>query len=506
MSMTPPRPGEVPLLSTKSIHKAFGGVQALKDVSFDLRPGEVHALIGENGAGKSTLIRIMTGAVEADSGELAVSGHVVRHMDPASARARGIAAIYQQPSLFPHLSVAENIALAFESGHAFRMVHWGERNRQASALIRRAGGSIDPKRLVSTLSMPEQQLVEIAKALGAHSKVLIMDEPTASLTQREIEMLFEVIAALRREGVGIIYISHRLEEVSAVADRITVLRDGATVATLGRDEATREQLIGMIAGSEGGVAHPKRVAAFGETVLQVRHLGSRGGLRNISLAVRAGEIVGVTGLLGSGRTRLAAALFGLSPADSGEIFLEGRAVEIGSPEDAIRLGIGYVPEDRCQHGVVLEMPLAANVSLASLKAVSRHGLLRVREEHRLAESYVKRLRIKTPSVDADTAILSGGNQQKVALARWLAIHPRVLILDEPTQGVDVGSKSEIHRLIAELASEGVAIIMISSELSEILTVSDRVAVMRAGTIRGVLPRKAATQQNILSLALEDGDA
>lgn len=502
----PESSGTAPLLVAKSINKAFGGVQALKDVSFELRAGEVHALIGENGAGKSTLIKIMTGAVQADSGELAVSGRPVSHMDPAAAHALGIVAIYQQPSLFPHLSVAENIGLALESGHAFRRVNWSERNRQASTLIRRAGGSIGPERLVSTLSMPEQQLVEIAKALGARAKVLIMDEPTASLTHRETETLFDVISALRREGVGVVYISHRLEEVSAIADRITVLRDGLTVGRLPRGEATREQLIGMIAGREVSEALPSREAVFGDTVLELRDLGSRSGLRNVSLAVRAGEILGVAGLLGSGRTRLAEALFGLVPADSGEIFLGGRAVEIGSPEDAIRLGIGFVPEDRRQHGVVLEMSVAANLSLANLKTVSSHALLRGSEERRLAEGYVKRLRIKAPSVDADTGDLSGGNQQKVALARWLAIEPRVLILDEPTQGVDVGSKSEIHRLMRELASNGVAILMISSELPEILAMSDRVAVMHGGTIRGILTRDAATQQKILSLAFEESDA
>lgn len=495
-----------PLLEAKSISKTFGGVHALKDVSFQLGGGEVHALIGENGAGKSTLIRVMTGALEADSGVLSVSGRIVPHMDPASAHALGIAAIYQQPPLFPHLSAAENIALALESGHAFRRVRWRERNRRALALIERVGSSIDPRRLASTLSMPEQQLLEIAKALGANAKVLIMDEPTASLTHRETEMLFDVIAGLRREGVGIIYISHRLEEVSSLADRITVLRDGATLGTLKRGEATRSQLIGMIAGGGTAGAALKRKAASGETVLELRNLGCRRGLRDVSLSLRAGEILGVSGLLGSGRTRLAEALFGLAPADSGEVLLRGRSVRVRSPEDAIRHGIGYVPEDRRQHGVVLQMPVAANISLASLKTVSRRGLLSGAEERRLARDYVKRLGIKAPSVEADAASLSGGNQQKVALARWLAIQPRVLILDEPTQGVDVGSKSEIHRLMAELASDGVAILMISSELSEILSMSDRIAVMRAGAIRGVLGREEATQQAILALALGDENA
>jgi rhamnose transport system ATP-binding protein len=480
------------LLDAKFITKTFAGVRALKDVSFELRAGEVHALIGENGAGKSTLIKVMTGAVQPDSGALTVSGHTIPLMDPAAARALGIAAIYQQPSLFPDLTVAENIALALEGGSAFRRVRWREMNRRAAALLARVGGSIDPERLVATLSMPEQQLVEIAKAIGANAKVLIMDEPTASLTHRETEMLFAVIATLRREGVGIIYISHRLEEISSIADRITVLRDGETVATFQKGEASRQQLIALIAGRETTENFRERSSVAGETVLE---------LPGLNFSVRAGEILGVAGLVGSGRTRLAKALFGLAPADIGEIRLKGRAVRIESPEDAIRMGIAYVPEDRRRHGVILDMPVSANVSLANLRSVSRKGLLQTADERRLAEGYVGRLRIKAPSVETDTAALSGGNQQKVALARWLAIDPLVLILDEPTQGVDVGSKSEIHHLMAELAARGVAIVMISSELSEILAMSDRIAVMHDGAIRGVLAREEATQEKILSLVM-----
>ncbi|HEX5000734.1 MAG TPA: sugar ABC transporter ATP-binding protein [Terriglobia bacterium] len=492
-----------PLLSAQLITKTFAGVRALRNVSFELRRGEVHALIGENGAGKSTLIKVMTGAVQPDSGALAVSGRAVPLMDPAAARSLGIAAIYQQPALFPHLSVAENMALALESGGALRRVRWREMNQRATALIARVGGAIDPDRLAGTLSMPEQQLVEIAKALGANAKALIMDEPTASLTHRETELLFDVIAALRRDGVGIIYISHRLEEIASIADRVTVLRDGETIATFQKGEASRQQLIALIAGREMAESFREGQGATGGAVLEVRRLGSPSGLRDISFSLRAGEILGFAGLVGSGRTRLAEALFGLTPADSGEILLRGRSVRIGSPENAIRLGIGYVPEDRRRHGVILDMPVSANVSLANLKSVSHSGLLRSTEERRLAEGYVARLRIKAPSVDIDTATLSGGNQQKVALARWLAINPLVLILDEPTQGVDVGSKAEIHRLIADLASRGVAIVMISSELAEVLAMSDRIAVMRDGALQGLLGREEATQEKIMSLVLED---
>jgi rhamnose transport system ATP-binding protein len=490
------------LLEAKSIVKTYAGVQALKGVSFDLLEGEVHALVGENGAGKSTLIKIMTGAVKADSGSLFVSGQPVLHNDPGVARSLGIAAIYQQPALFPHLTVSENIALALETGSVWRKVNWKARHAQTEKLLERIGASIDPDRAASTLSMPEQQLVEIAKAIGAEVKILIMDEPTASLTDREVESLFSVVRLLRSHGVGIIYISHRLEEILYIADRITVLRDGETIATTRKEQTACSELISMIAGRELAAIFPKRDVPVGDVVFELRNVGNRlRNLHDISLSVRSGEILGVAGLVGSGRTELAESIFGLTPAESGEIRLRGVSVPIPSPLAAIRLGIGYVPEDRRQHGVILNLPVAVNTSLANLKAVSRGGLIDATEEQKLAERYVEQLRIKTPSVHADLDMLSGGNQQKVALARWLAIEPSVLILDEPTQGVDVGSKSEIHRLMIDIAERGVAIIMISSELPEILGMSDRIAVMRAGAIAGVLSKAEATQHRILSLAL-----
>jgi len=471
-------------------------------VSFDLLEGEVHALIGENGAGKSTLVKIITGAMQADSGTLEIRGRTVQQNDPAVARSLGITAIYQQPSLFPHLSVAENIALPLESGGVWRKVNWKERNRRAQELIERVGGSIQPERLAATLSMPEQQIVEIAKAIGANVKIMIMDEPTASLTDREVHSLFKIIALLRGQGAGIIYISHRLEEISAIADRVTVLRDGETIATRRTHEVDKGSLIGMMVGREISAVFPKRDVPLGETVIELRNVGNRAaGLRDISFSVRSGEILGVAGLVGSGRTELAETLFGLTPADSGEVLLTGQPVGITSPMRAIQFGIGYVPGDRRQHGVILEFSIAANASLANLKIVSSHGLIDRDEEGRLALGYVQQLRIKAPSIHTETGALSGGNQQKVALARWLAINPKILILDEPTQGVDVGSKSEIHALMMDLAARGLAIIMISSELPEILGMSDRIAVMHAGMIAGVLSRQEATQHNILSMAV-----
>ena len=490
------------ILEASAITKAFAGVQALKGVSFELRPGEVHALVGENGAGKSTLIKVMTGAIVPDSGTLVVSGQAVEHNAPAVARALGIAAVYQQPSLFPDLTVAENIALALETGGAWRKVDWKQRDARARELLAQTGSDINPGRAAGTLSMPEQQIVEIAKAIGAQARVLILDEPTASLTEREVERLFQVVRSLRAKGVGIIYISHRLEEISTVADRVTVLRDGNSIATFDMKDVTRGALIRLMVGREVSAIYPKRDVKLGDVVLETRALTSRkAGVHGVSLSVRRGEVLGIAGLVGSGRTELAETLFGITPADEGQILVCGCVCSIRKPADAIQRRIGYVPEDRRRHGVVLEMAIAANASLASLAAVSRHGMIQAARERDLARGFASRLEIKTSSLYAEAGTLSGGNQQKLALARWLAISPEVLILDEPTQGVDVGSKSEIHRIMMDLAEQGVALIMISSELPEILGMSDRIAVMHAGRVAGVLSRAEATQHGILSLAL-----
>jgi rhamnose transport system ATP-binding protein len=490
------------LLRASEVSKSYAGARALAGVTFDLEGGEVHALVGENGAGKSTLIKIVTGAVARDAGTIEIAGEPVLRLDPHAARALGVAAIYQQPSLFPHLTVAENIAIALERGGIWRRVDWRRRRRLAADLLARIGASIDPDRTVETLSMPEQQIVEIAKATGADARIVIMDEPTASLTDREVQRLFGVIARLRERGVGIIYISHRLEEVFAVADRITVLRDGETVATVKPADVTPAQLIRLMAGREISAVFPKQQVEIGDVALELKGLGHRAsGIHDVSLSVRRGEIVGLAGLVGSGRTELAEVIFGLHPADTGAIEIEGAPARVTSPSEAIALGIAYVPEDRPRHGVVLQMPIAANASLASLPAVSPHGLVDRAAERSAAARFVEQLRIRTPSVDAEVGSLSGGNQQKVALARWLATNPRILILDEPTQGVDVGSKAEIHAIMGTLAARGLAILMISSELPEILGMSDRIAVMHAGTIRGVLDRADATQDSVLEMAL-----
>jgi rhamnose transport system ATP-binding protein len=495
------------VLDATDITKSFAGVRALKGVSFDLRAGEVHAVVGENGAGKSTLIKIITGAEQPDSGWLTVAGHRLRHMDPATSRSLGIAVIYQQPSLFPHLTVAENIALPLERGGLWRRIDWRRRRAVASDLLARIGSSVDPARLVETLSMPEQQIVEIARAIGADAQIVLMDEPTASLTEREVENLYRVVALLRESGVGVIYISHRLDEIFAVSDRITVLRDGESVGTRVTGDIDRGTLIRMMVGRDVSAVFPKQPVVPGEPALELRGLSSRAaGIRDVTLTVRCGEIVGVAGLVGSGRTELAETIFGIRPADAGEILVHGQPRRIASPSDAIRAGIAYVPEDRRQHGVVLEMSVAANATLASLGAVSSRGLIDRARERARAQEYVDRLRIKTPSVLAETGTLSGGNQQKVALARWLSTTPSVIILDEPTQGVDVGSKAEIHGLMQMLVEQGLAILMISSELPEILGMSDRIVVMRGGAVRAVLDRADATPSGILAHALGAGHA
>jgi len=492
----------MPLLQAKSISKSFAGVHALRDVSFELRAGEVHALIGENGAGKSTLIRILAGAITPDSGSLEMDGVAIQNNNPLTAKAHGIAAIYQQPALFPDLTVAENIAIGLEQGSLWRRIDWRARGENAKELLARIGAAVDPGRLAGDLSLPEQQMVEIARALGAKAKVLILDEPTPSLTNREVDNLFRIIRGLRDHGVAVIYISHRLEELPAIADRVTVLRDGACIGTHEMAEVNRESLIRLMVGRELSAVFPKRTVPIGDVRLEARGLTSReAGIRNVSITVRAGEIVGVAGLVGSGRTQFAEVLFGLTPADSGETLVDGREARIASPRQAIDLGIGHVPEDRRKHGLIMSMPVTDNVTLADLAAVSRQGLLNFEAEKSVASRFVERLGVKTASLDSAVDTLSGGNQQKVALSRWLATKPSVLILDEPTQGVDVGAKSEIHALLCDLAEQGLAILMISSELPEILGMSDRVAVMHAGSIVGILDRSEATQEKILAMAL-----
>ncbi|NOT62025.1 MAG: sugar ABC transporter ATP-binding protein [Acidobacteria bacterium] len=487
------------MLTATDISKSYAGVQALRAASFDLRAGEVHALVGENGAGKSTLIKIITGAVVADGGTLTINDELVTQHDTAQAKRLGIAAIYQQPALFADLTVAENIAYGNEPVSLWRRVDWRARHEHSAALLARVGANIDPERRAGNLTMPEQQLVEIARALSANAKILILDEPTASLGEADTQNLFRVIGELRAQGVAMIYISHRLEELAQIADRVTVLRDGQTIETHAMRDVTRDDLIRLMIGRELSAVFPKRAVKHGDAVLELRNVTcAAANVYDINLQIRAGEIVALAGLIGAGRTELARVLFGLTPADSGEIRLNGERITINSPEAAIAHGIAYVPEDRRQHGVILPLAIDQNITLASLPA---NGWLNFSAERQQAAALVEQLGVKTPSIFNAASNLSGGNQQKVALAKWLATKPRVMILDEPTQGIDVGAKAEIHRLMGDLAAQGMAVLMISSELPEVLGMSDRIAVMHAGRIVGELSREEATQERVLAMAL-----
>ncbi len=493
------------LLQLSDIQKSFGAVRALKGVSFDLVPGEVHALLGENGAGKSTLIKVITGAHQPDGGKMIVGGEEVSQLDPAKARELGIACIYQQPALFPDLTVAENIGLRLKKSGLFRRVRWAAQRKRATELLQRIGAEISPDAEVRSLSMPEQQLVEIACALGSGARIVIMDEPTASLTQKEQHLLFKVVRDLRNSGVGVVYISHRLEEIFALADRVTVLRDGESVGTNPVSELNEGQMIRLMVGREVSSIYPPSEAKPGRVVLALKNLGcAASGVSGVTLDVRTGEIVGMAGLVGAGRTELARILFGITPADSGEIFLNAERLVISNPREAIALGIGYVPEDRRRHGVILEMPVAHNITMAIHPWFFPGTLLRPAAEMALAEDFIRDLGIKAYGPEAPGGSLSGGNQQKVSVARWLATKPKLLILDEPTQGVDVGAKSEIHRIIRGLAKEGLAVLMISSDLPEVLGMSDRVAVMRGGKLVEVIEKENADAHTVMAAALGSG--
>ena len=494
------------LLRAAGLAKSFGAVRALRGVSFALEKGEVHALLGENGAGKSTLIKLLMGVHRPDNGTIALNGELLDHLTPARARALGLACIYQQPALFPDLSVAENMALRFEQPHPWRRIDWSAQQSRARQWLERVGAKIDPGTEIRELSMPEQQLVEIACALGAEVRVMIMDEPTASLSEREQQRLFTIVRDLRAGGTAVIYISHRLEEIFSLADRVTVLRDGESVGTHRVGEITESTLIRMMVGRELVALPSAPECERGEPVLSVRGLGcAASGVHDVDLDLCAGEIVGLAGLVGAGRTELARILFGVTPADAGEIRLRGRSLTVNTPRIAVREGIAYLPEDRRRHGVIGEMAVAANLTLAIHDRLFPGSWLRKDRERETADHWIRQLAVKTPDHDTVANSLSGGNQQKVALARWLATEPLILILDEPTQGVDIGAKSEIHRIILGLAAEGLAVLLISSDLPEVLAMSTQVAVMRGGTIVARFGRGADSHE-VMAAALGHSSA
>lgn len=488
-----------PIIRLAHIGKSFGGVQALKDVQLELYAGEVHALLGENGAGKSTLIKMITGVHQPDSGQMELNGRPIHFANPRDAQQQGIAAIYQEPSLFPDLSIAENILVGRQPVRGGR-VSWKEMNQQAETLLRRLGVRLDPRTKARHLTVAQQQMVEIARALSVQASIFIMDEPTSSLTANEVKELFRIVRQLRQEGTAILFISHRLEELFALADRVTTLRDGKYVGTRPMADVTTDELIQMMVGRQLGDLFPKQTAERGQVLLEVEKLAVAGVFQNVSFALHAGEIVGMAGLVGAGRTDVACSLFGIKPATSGQIKLDGRPVVIRDPQQAMALGISYVPEDRQHHGLVLPMSIGSNITLPILSRFTRRGWLQPKREKSVATAASQKLEVKAAGIEQKAQELSGGNQQKVVLAKWLNTNPRILILDEPTRGIDVGTKAAVHRLMSSLAAEGMAILMISSELPEVLGMSDRILVMREGHLAGEFARAEATQEKLMMAA------
>jgi rhamnose transport system ATP-binding protein len=497
-----------PLLELSHAAKSFGAVQALIDGSVTLRGGEVHALLGENGAGKSTLVKILAGVHQPDAGTLTVSGQEVTLHGPAAARAAGIAVIYQEPTLFPDLTVAENMFIGRQPLRPGGWVKGGRRidrramHDEAGAIFKRLGVPLDPARIARGLSIADQQVVEIGKALSLDARVIVMDEPTAALSAVEVERLFEVIATLKSQGAAVLFISHRLEEVFAICQAVTVMRDGRHV--LSRDLAglTANDLVRAMVGRELAERPPEAAGARpGEPMLTVERLTREGVFTDISFTVRSGEVVALAGLVGSGRSEVARAVFGIDRYDAGTVTVRGRRLKKASPTQAMAAGIGFVPEDRRQQGLVMDMSVQQNVALASLGNLRRGGLIRVSAERAMAADWSDRLTIKYGRLTDPVAMLSGGNQQKVVLAKWLGRQPAVLIVDEPTRGIDVGTKAEVHHLLVELARSGVAVLMISSELPEVLGVADRVLVMREGRLAAEFAHADATEEVIMSAAM-----
>ncbi len=465
------------------ITKSFAGLKVVKDVSFDVRPGEVHALLGENGAGKSTLIKIMAGLYQPDEGEIAVNGTPTKFATPRDAHAAGIATVHQELLLFPELTVAENIFLGQTPKTKLGMLDWPAMRSRARALV----DSLDSPELdidakVGTLSVANRQRVEIARALSQEARVMIMDEPTAALADADVQRLMDIVRRLKSRGVAIVYVSHRMPEIFALADRVTVLRDGARVGTKDIGEVDEGVLVNMMVGRAIDRLYPKKLGESGASILELREISHRSAVRNISFELRRGEILGIAGLVGSGRTELALTIFGITPATSGTILLEGKPIKIGSPEAARDLGIAYIPEDRGTQGLIRTQTIAENVALANLKRLTRGLFIDAAKLLRSARQAIERFGIKARGPQQVVRELSGGNQQKVVLGKWLSTDPRILIMDEPTRGIDVGAKAEIHQLMRKLAADGMAILMISSELPEVLGMSDRVLVMNGGRI------------------------
>jgi rhamnose transport system ATP-binding protein len=502
--LVPEAPAGPPRAALDGVSKSFGVTLALDDVSFDVQPAEIHALVGENGAGKSTLVKILAAIHQPDAGRVLVDGESVVLHGPADARSRGIAVVHQEPRLFPDLTVAENVFLGHAPGGRFGTVDWGAMTRQAREIFGSLGVRIEPDAVVRGLSMADQQLIEIAKALSVEARVLVLDEPTASLSAHEVERLFMIVRQMRDRGVAVLFVSHRLDEVFALCDRATVLRDGRHVVTAPTSELTTADLVRHMVG-RAVTLFPKVEVTAGRALLEVEGLSRTDAFRDVSFTVHAGEIVGFAGLVGAGRTEVARVLFGIDRADAGVVRLDGRPVAFASPSAALRAGIAYVPEDRHQDGLLLDLSISENVTLPILPRLFPQLFVRRARERAIASRYAERFRVRATGVHQLVGALSGGNQQKVVLAKWLAAEPRVLVLDEPTRGIDIGAKVEVHRIISELAASGLGIILISSDLPEVLAMSDRILVMHEGRISAEIPAGRATEEAVMFAATGHAD-
>ncbi len=497
-AVTPP-----PALELRRVVKSFGPVVALRAGSLVLQPGSIHALIGENGAGKSTLVKIVAGLYRRDSGEFLLNGDPVDFTSTAQSKAAGIAVIYQEPTLFPDLSVTENIFMGRQPTGTLGRIDRKAMRAETQEIFDRLGVALDPDRVTDGLSIADQQIIEIAKAISLDARVLIMDEPTAALSGVEVERLFAVARSLRDEGRALLFISHRFDEVFALCDTVTVMRDGSYIDTTAIAETTIDDLVRQMVGRDVTELFPKLPSEAGDVVLEVEGLTRTGVFRDISFTLRAGEIVGLAGLVGAGRSEVARAIFGVDPYESGAVRLHGKALPKGNPRTATARGLALVPEDRRKQGLVLDDGVARNITLAIRGQLAKLGLLWNKRENEAAKVWASRLEVKTAALDAEAGTLSGGNQQKVVLGKWLATEPTVLIVDEPTRGIDVGTKAEVHRLLSQLAQQGLAILMISSELPEVLGMADRVLVMREGRLTGEFTRAQATPEAVMFAATAD---
>lgn len=492
---------QTPIVTMTDIYKAFNKVEVLKGVTFDLVPGEIHALMGENGAGKSTMMKILTGIYEKDRGEITYKGKTVQFKNPKEAEKQGISVIHQELNILPNLTVAENFFLGKEKTYGKSgVMKLKEMNQEAEKWLMDLGIRLDPKKSAASCSVGQQQMIEIARAVSTNSDVLIMDEPTAALTTKEIDVLFKVMNGLRERGVAIVYISHRMDEIFKMCDRITVLRDGASIGTKVIKETNFAEVVKMMVGRELGEQFPKRAVEPGKERFVVKGITTKTGVKAADLQVREGEILGVAGLMGAGRTEFMRAIFGADKRTAGEVLLDGQPIKGQHPNHAIAVGIAFVTEDRKGEGLILGQSVRENLATAQLGRLSKLGILNRAKERESAQDLIERLRIKTSSMDQPAKSLSGGNQQKIVIGKWLATNPKVLILDEPTRGVDVGAKKEIYQIMNMLTEKGVSIIMVSSELPEILGMSDRILVMHEGKVSAMLDRKDATQETIMTAA------